>query len=255
MSKLHCHVYGIPETEEGHSHPYAHILLPLTVNLTLRLNDDTHMVTPNHLVFIVPNCFHHCSSSKEIIMINIPESMIKDSDIQTLASQVCLPITGLLVPLVELIKEEVKRNPDSDSLRYLYYYLYGKLVECHDSKSLRYIQEHFGEEITVVELARIENYNPTYYTEWVRKRTGISPTQYIRQVRIQKAKELITATNYRMIDIALQVGYNNGAAFTKAFKEFEGITPMEYRRSVRASIIGSDTVNGDIPALQHNVIE
>lgn len=238
MAKLDCHIYGIPDKGEWHAHPHAHILLPLTSSMDVELDGESHHITARDLGFVAPGRYHHCFCANEILMINIPESMIRGSDLEILSSRGSLPLTGPLIPVIDLIKAEVRENPDSDSVRYLYYYLYQKLVETGGIKSLHYIREHFGEEISIAALARLENYNLTYFTDWFKKKTGASPTQYIRQVRMEKAKELLTTTQYRLIDIAVQVGYSSGAAFTRAFKELEGITPAAYRESHRPQRIG-----------------
>lgn len=239
MSKLDCNIQGIPQTSAGHAHAHAHILLPLTECLTLRLDGVDYAVTNRHLAFVAPEKFHHCFEAKDVIIMNIPASMIKESDLAILERCPYVPVTELLVPLVELIKTEVQRNPDSDSLRYLYYYLYDKLVERHSHKSVRYIHEHFGEEITVSKLAKLENYNITYFVDWFRKQTGYTPMQYIRNIRIEKAKELLATTHYRIVDIAIQVGYGSNAAFTKAFKEMDAQTPAQYRAHIRGERTGN----------------
>lgn len=231
MARLDCHIYGVPPSEEGHAHPYAHILLPLEAGLEVTLDGERHLLTPRHLGFIAPGRYHHCVCPTEILMINIPASMILEVDLEALSSRVAIPVTGDLVPLVELIKTEVARGPDSDSIRYLYYYLYEKLVAAGSIKSTRYIREHFSEEISIPHLARMENYNVSYFSDWFRKQTGYSPAAYIRRVRMEKAKQLLVTTQFRLIDIALQVGYQTGASFSRAFKELEGITPDQYRRS------------------------
>jgi AraC-like DNA-binding protein len=139
------------------------------------------------------------------------------------------------VPLIELITSEITRNPDSDSLRYLYYYLYDKLVEANVPKSQQYIHEHFAEPITIVELAQLENYNVSYYTDWFKRKFGVSPSSYLRNFRIEKAKELLLTTHYRLIEIAMQVGYNSNASFTRAFKEATGMSPIAYRSHYASS--------------------
>ncbi|WP_294147453.1 AraC family transcriptional regulator [uncultured Clostridium sp.] len=232
MAKLDCNICEIPHTGEGHAHSYAHILLPLRDSLTLQLDGINHSVTNQHLAFVPPDKFHHCFKTDEVIIMNIPAPMIKESDLAMLSQCVCVKVTELLVPLVELIKSEVRQNPESDRLRYLYFYLYEKLIEHHNYKSLVYIHEHFGEKITVAELARLENYNITYFTEWFHKKMGCTPNQYVRNLRIEKAKELLATTQYRIIDIAVQVGYANNASFTKAFKEQENCSPAFYRNNL-----------------------
>lgn len=218
--------------KSGHVHSYAHILLPLKSRMVVRYSENTYNITSQQLCFVPPNYFHHCWCLTEIVQINIPSYMINNEDINILKDHPILPIEGVLIPLTNIIKEEVQKNPDSSSIRYLYYYLYEKLVETQRIKSVQYIQEHFDEPITLEQLAELENYNITYFCEWFKKKIGFSPSDYIRYIRIQKAKNLIQTTNYRIIDIALQVGYNNHSSFSRAFKNIEGISPLKYKRQI-----------------------
>ncbi|MEG2144780.1 MAG: AraC family transcriptional regulator, partial [Oscillospiraceae bacterium] len=136
---------------------------------------------------------------------------------------------GNMVTLVKLIKAEVTENPHEHSISYLYYFLYDKLVKTNRIKSVKYIKNHFDTNITVSHLAEMENYNPTYFGDWFKKKTGYTPAGYLRCVRIDKAKELLQYSNYLLVEIAVQIGYGSNAAFTRAFKESEGMTPLDYR--------------------------
>lgn len=236
MPNLDCHILESPMDPDGHSHAYAHILLPLSEPLLVKFDQAEVFITPQQLGFVAPNRFHHCLCGSEIVTINIPDAMIKKGDLEILESQPSLSLTGNLIPLIAIIKDEIARNPQGNSVRYLYYYLYDKLVETNGIKSLRYIREHFSEEISVADLARIENYNVSYFTDWFKRQTGWSPSVYLRNVRIEKAKELLASTHYRMLEIAVQVGYNSNAAFTRAFKETEGVSPAAYRQQVQKEI-------------------
>jgi AraC-like DNA-binding protein len=234
MLKAQTHLIGVPESED-HVHPYAHILIAPSAPLQVRIGDSTYLIDETRLGIVLAGVRHQCACISSIISINIPENMIKKSDRALFERNVTFPIAGMLVPLIELIKSEVARNPDSDSLRYLYYYLYDKLVEANVPKSQRYIHEHFGEPVTIADLAQIENYNVSYYTDWFKRRLGVSPSCYLRNFRIEKAKELLLTTHYRLIEIAMQVGYNSNASFTRAFKEATGMSPIAYRSQYAAS--------------------
>lgn len=52
---------------------------------------------------------------------------------------------------------------------------------------------------------------------------------YIQKLRLQEAKQLLRETNYSMLAIAQQVGYEHQASLTRIFKQFEGMTPYAYR--------------------------
>ena len=225
---------GVPDASV-HSHPYAHILLSPYAPLSVKIGGRTYTIDEHRLGIILSDVPHLCACAARIISINIPQNMINKSDMPLFERNVTFPIAGMLVPLIELIKSEIARNPDSDSLRYLYYYLYDKLVEANVPKSQQYIHEHFAEPVTVALLAQIENYNVSYYTDWFKRKFGVSPSSYLRNFRIEKARELLLTTHYRLIEIAMQVGYNSNASFTRAFKEATGMSPIAYRNKYSAS--------------------
>ena len=62
-------------------------------------------------------------------------------------------------------------------------------------------------------------------------------------VRIEKAKEILATTRYRIIDVAMQVGYSNSSSFTRAFHAMEGITPNQYRRQAMEAKTRTGTRN------------
>ena len=88
---------------------------------------------------------------------------------------------GQIVQLVELIQAEIRQNADSKAVRYLYSYLYSKLLENCAAPSIRYIAEHYDLPITVNQLAEMESYNVTYYNDWFKQQTGCSPSLYLRR--------------------------------------------------------------------------
>ena len=59
--------------------------------------------------------------------------------------------------------------------------------------------------------------------------TGFSPARYINEVRMSKAKELLTNTSMSIKEVAFHVGYNNHDYFFTAFRHVTGRTPAEYR--------------------------
>lgn len=87
-------------------------------------------------------------------------------------------------------------------------------------------------------LAEIENYNATYYSDWFKQQTGVSPSMYLRSIRISRAKELLEDTNYTVMDIAVMVGYSSNSTFTRAFHSIVGMTPKEYRDRMGMSDVG-----------------
>ena len=63
-----------------------------------------------------------------------------------------------------------------------------------------------------------------------KKETGVSFSNYLLNVRLEKSKELLRKGNIRIYEIAYSVGFNNDQYFNRVFKDKYGITPLMYRK-------------------------
>ena len=63
---------------------------------------------------------------------------------------------------------------------------------------------------------------------------GTTPIQYVKQLRIQKAAELLASTDQRIADIGAACGFQEMSYFAKTFRELKGRTPSRYRAEARA---------------------
>ena len=98
-------------------------------------------------------------------------------------------------------------------------------------KSISYIHKHFSTDIKINYLAKMENLSETHYRALFKKLTGVSPTDYITQRRIESALKLLENPNISIADVALKSGYNDQYYFIKVFKKNTGITPGKYRKN------------------------
>ncbi|MBP1553556.1 MAG: helix-turn-helix transcriptional regulator [Oscillospiraceae bacterium] len=213
-------------------HSHGHIVIVIAGTCCVSFENQQYNLTSRQICFIPPNTVHTMESTGNVLVLDVPEEMIKSIDLVFLTENSILEINENLAPLITLIRYEVEnRNfTNNESLRYLYYYLYDKFVEQYRLPSLQYIHENYADEISITKLAAIENYNVSYFTSWFKKKTGCVPSDYLKIVRIEKAKEILTTTRYRVIDVALQVGYKDSSAFIRAFSGLVGMTPNQYRR-------------------------
>lgn len=97
------------------------------------------------------------------------------------------------------------------------------------TKIRQYIRSRPSEEITRDELAAHVYLNPAYLSRLFKKETGLSISDVIIQERLQKAKHLLEETEYKITDIAEQVGYTSLGSFSNLFKRVVGVTPQQYR--------------------------
>lgn len=212
-----------------HSHTYPQIMVPLQKNMNICIDDMDYTVTAQELCLVPAGMTHECNFYGRLLVINLTTNMIDNQKLANLTVPLIVSMQGQILQLVDLIQAEIKQSPGSRALGYLYSYLYSKLLDNCAPPSIQYISQHYDLPITVNQLADIENYNVTYYNDWFKQQTGLSPSLYLRNIRIDKAKELLSTTDCGVVDIALMVGYGSNAAFTRAFRSLTGVTPKDYR--------------------------
>ena len=98
-------------------------------------------------------------------------------------------------------------------------------------KSIVYIHENYDEDITIKHLADMEEMSLTAYRELFKKHTGVSPNEYLINVRVNIACRLLTQTNEKIGDVALKVGYTDQYYFSRIFAKKMKISPREYRKT------------------------
>lgn len=99
---------------------------------------------------------------------------------------------------------------------------------------IQYLNAHYSRQLSLKETAHHINLSPSYLSRIFKKETGIPLHEYLNQIRISKAKELLRHTNLRLLDIASLTGFEDQSYFTKVFRRMTGISPLAYRQKVQA---------------------
>ena len=171
------------------------------------------------------------SRASELIVL-ITRSVIESGADETIALNVC-----------RLCQEAIPRMPDFKSLS-------ARLVSFFDSfmenlflypdarhagliqQCIQHISTHYAEHLTLEDTAHAIALSPDYLSRIFSQETGTTFSQYLNNVRIKKAKELIRRGGIRLTDISQMVGYDDQSYFTKVFRRTAGITPSEYSKKV-----------------------
>ncbi len=94
-----------------------------------------------------------------------------------------------------------------------------------------YMMQHYHDELISLEsVSEQVHLNSSYFSALFKKSTGQGFTEYLLDLRINKAKELLVETNTPIIQIAKEIGYHDPKHFTKVFKKVCQIKPIEYRK-------------------------
>lgn len=96
---------------------------------------------------------------------------------------------------------------------------------------LEYIEGHYSEELTLKQAAAYFYYSPNHLGYLFKEETGQGFTEYLTELRMKKAAELLTTSQLKMYEIAGRVGYKNISSFINQFKLSKSMTPTEYRET------------------------
>lgn len=100
------------------------------------------------------------------------------------------------------------------------------------TRAKHYVMEHYQNPgLTLGEVAAYVDLSEKYFTTKFTKECGETFLSYLTGLRIQKAKELIKGTTFKMYEIAEMVGYNNPEHFNRTFRKQVGISPVQFRKS------------------------
>ena len=95
-----------------------------------------------------------------------------------------------------------------------------------------YIRANFSQsDLSLNRIAVHIGVSPSYFSSIFKQETGQSFVEYLTQVRMERACELLKCTSYRTSEIGEQVGYNDSHYFSSAFKKAMGQSPKEYKAS------------------------
>lgn len=93
----------------------------------------------------------------------------------------------------------------------------------------RFMKEHLRTPLHVADLAAIAKMSPSHFATVFRAQTGTSVMQYVTQVRMAKARELLDSTNMTIGEVARSCGFEDALYFSRRFSAFHGMNPSSYR--------------------------
>ena len=131
--------------------------------------------------------------------------------------------------VIELFLLEINRFDDYRKKRKKYL---SKLTVDKIELIKKYIEENVQEHITIDQLAKRFDIGTTNLKESFKYLYGTGTYTYLRNYRMEKASELLGNSDYNILEIANMLGYTNQSNFSAVFKNFYGVSPLKYRKSI-----------------------
>ena len=137
-----------------------------------------------------------------------------------------------------ILNEPIPKTCSQDELRTFLQKQAANLLQTSGSERLvdsiiQYINEHYCDNLSATMLSEQFGLSSNYITNLLKQELGIRYNDYITQLRMEHAKELLCTTSQSVKSITSACGYYSQSHFTKLFVEREGCTPLEYRKQMK----------------------
>lgn len=112
--------------------------------------------------------------------------------------------------------------------------------------TVHYIDNNYSEPITVKQLSQLANVPAWRYTPIFQELTGKKPLDYVTDIRMKKAQELLQQSDDPLREIAFQVGFTDEYYFNRRFRQMTGMTPKQYARQMRGKVKVKDWTGHEV---------
>lgn len=180
--------------------------------------------TPSSIEFALLRFFINLSMLDQSLETNVMERTLMEKYYQTILFHKNLVdiedtlINEIIVPMAEMMKSRTNEQfkKVSDQIKGI-------------------IQKDYEENISLDSISEELNYNPNYLSSIFKKETGVTLSDYLIELRLNRAKEWLIETDITVKKIAEKLQYGNSQNFIRSFKKREGITPGQYRKDHQLS--------------------
>lgn len=221
-----------------HFHNCYEIIYVLSGKGSAVIGDETHSVSDGTYCIIPPKTKHTeiLDGYGEIIFIGFehdnPELMLKAGVYQSVGTSVPMILNRIAE---EYTRQNLGYNIAAQALLDLLLVTAVRETgatnkKCKDLDYIKaYIEQYYNRKISFAQLADLSGYSYDYFRHMFKQRFGVSPQEYMIDIRLRQAKRLLEKTELSCTEIAYNCGFSNSAQLTSMFKKKYKKTPTSYR--------------------------
>ena len=234
--------YESPRTIAAHQHTCYEFIYYLKGDGTGICGENKYEYEPGTFVLVQPNETHGETHRSMTSMISVG---FRSTETFTPAQSHCLKdVNSEIFGLIQAVRHEFKQ-------KHAYYQQYienliGNILirilrrtsnitaqkQDNIDYAISYIKEYYMSAIDMSELARSTGYCDDHFRIVFKKKTGLSPKEFILETRLNAAKKLLADPAVNLTDISAQCGYEYYSQFSLFFKKKTGMSPSEFRDAV-----------------------
>lgn len=230
-----------------HVHQEVEIVTVISGSITLTKNGSVHPMQVGDSALIEPGSIHSyqsdgCSCLFTMFDSSVVPSMEKEIHSTVYPQPVWRSVSEEYMHAVTMLKEQHPIHGQQMLIKGYLYVILSLLTEHLQTGKeagqasdnfqdiLRYVCQHFTEEIPIVDTARRFGMTYEHLSRLYKAKTGMTYSMHVRQLRIAKAKQLLRETSRTILDIAIECGYISDRTFYRAFQSTVGLSPTAYRQ-------------------------
>jgi len=243
----------------------SYVIKPSIDKEELRYNIEENKDTIESRYKLEKNFFHAIASGNKNEVINffndsnnplyildrIPESPIRSlKNLLFVLNTICrlAAESGGLHPIyINSLSEKfaimIERAPNLPYLKKLAYTLANEYCDAVNAlsnnkyssivrKAIEYITDNYQNNLTLAEIANVTHYSPYHFLRLFKRHTGITPFEYLLNVRIEKAKDMLIKTDCTMSQICDLCAFGSLSHFSCVFRKKTGVSPTEYKNKL-----------------------
>lgn len=216
---------------KGHSHSFHQIVLPLRGVINIEVENYIGKVTPRECVVVKAYEKHYFNAEENAKFIVVDTDSLPDHILDS--EKIVFSINSTLILFLEFAESQLKNqiHAEIESLMFTTFYRLleeQKLFVQYDYRIrevVDYINNNLSHNLSIDALANIACLSATQFKKNFKSQTGQTVTEYVTELRMQRAQALLLHTDSPISIIAELVGYTNASAFSRRFSKYFGIPP------------------------------
>ena len=241
-----------------HAHPYYHMFYIHDGLFCFTAGGETHQLQPGQILLVPPQIEHgyinETTQAGEYLEIKFAVSQPQNADDQV---QLCDdPLGGMLFSQILQEYSDLGQLADESAEAYLnsllciirkqqrykkqlrqFQYLDASGYNPLSRRIVRYLEEHYSEDLSLDALAQAMDYNKTYLCAAFKQDTRQTIADCLNMIRIRRAAELIVYSDHSLSQVSQLCGFSSVSHFNRVFLKYAGITPGQARRAYPADIL------------------
>ena len=240
-----------------HSHAFFHCIMVTGGEGYIKINSEEFKMSHNLFFIVPPNIDHTFGASKDTKLVTLEIKFeINDNELLNKLSDFPNPVytigTLILDTVNRLYTERLNKRPfykevSQSIARELFLYLERTVAEKNKIKEeiefdgknqkdediarvISYIKSNIDNDITLKELSDVVSLEKTYFVKKFKKATGLSPMQYVRSLKLEKAKKLLLYSDMNVTQISDMLSFSSIHRFSEFFIKETKLSPQQYRK-------------------------